>query len=347
MWSLCLLLLSSCAETDVLLEPYSQKEAACEVAIGFAGSYVDNALTRHSNALNIHLGSMGVWGWRNGMWDNNTLVFDDQAVAYNNDSARWEYAPLQYWREECQYSFHAYAPHQAQSDAQVSIDTATHMISIKHVVLHGYNLQDSPSDSVKELFNNTPDTDWMIARAGQTAVGAAGMDVEFMMQHILAKLNIRIKADSLLVNNIGISSVTADSISVGALPAEGDFVQQLTHTPIISQPEEADIEEWKVHPSSLYIKGRHACELKDTPTYLVEALVLPQHISDTSTITLHYSYHFSDGHNEECCYRMPLSDAFSRFVAGHNHTLTFTISPKRIVFEAGATDWERNINSDI
>lgn len=334
-----LALLSGCAEQDVLIDT-PEVATSRQVPICFAGSFVDHAATRHATQLCEHLPTMGVWGWRNGMWDDNTLAFDDQPICYNADSARWEYSPLQYWREECQYDFRAYAPHQSATDAQVSIHPETHMISIEHVTLHGYNLQDEPTDTVKELFRGTPDTDWMIARAGQTAVGKAGMDVEFMMQHILAKLNIRIKADSTLLRKRNISHLTADSIVVGTLASEGDFAQQLTHTPILSDSQEDEIEEWTTTDTTLYIRCTHACEIDATPTYLVESLVLPQHISTDATVTLYYTYHFGNGSTEECRYRIPLTDAFSRFTSGYNYTLTFTLSPCRITFEAGATGWE-------
>lgn len=334
-----LVLLCGCAENDVLID-VSSASYKREVPISFIGSYVDNAATRHDHQLCTHLTTMGVWGWRNGMWDDNTLAFNDQAVCYNSDSTRWEYTPLQYWREECNYTFCAYAPHQRQTDATVSVDSATHMIHIHHVTLHGHNLQDTPTDTVKELFRDTPDTDWMVARAGQTAVGKAGMDVEFMMQHVLAKLNIRIKADSTLLSKRFITQLTADSIVVGALAAEGDFDQQLTHTPILTNPEEASLEEWSVGTPTLYIKGTHACAIAASPTYLVESLVLPQHITAEATVTLYYTYHFANGHTEQCRHRIALTDAFSRFASGHNYTLTFTLRPCRITFEAGATGWE-------
>lgn len=337
--SICSLLLCGCSDND-LLNPDATPAKASVVPIRFSGSYVDHATTRHFSALCEHLPTMGVWGWYNGMSDNNTQVFDNQYVAYNADSARWEYSPLQYWQEGCQYSFFAYAPHQRQTDAEVDIDLATRMISIKDVALHGHNLQNIPSADVKEQFAGTPDTDWMVARAGQTAIGAAGMDVEFMMQHILGKLNIRIKACPDFIGRPHVTAVTADSIVVGALPSKGDFVQQLAHTPIISRPEEATIEEWTAHAPDLWIRGTNPCTLSTDPTYIVESLVIPHHIDASSTVVLYYTYHYADGHSEECRYSMPLADAFSRFVAGYSHTLTFTVCSTRIEFEAGAYDWE-------
>lgn len=338
LWSICLVLLCGCAENDVLID-LSSASYKREVPISFAGSFVDHAATRHDHQLCTHLTTMGVWGWRNGMWDDNTLVFNDQAVCYNADSARWEYSPIQYWHEGCQYTFSAYAPHQRQTDATVSVDSATHMIHIHYVTLHGHNLQDTPTEQAKELFADTPDTDWMVARAGQTAIGEAFMGVEFMMQHILAKLNIRIKADSTLMHKRYISHLTADSIVVGSLAAKGDFAQQLTHTPILSIPQEAEVDEWTTTDTTLYIRCTHACEIDATPTYLVESLVLPQHISTDATVTLYYTYHFGNGCTEQCRHRIALTDAFSRFTSGYNYTLTFTLSPCRITFEAGADGW--------
>lgn len=342
---ICALLIGSCTESEVLIDT-PEVAASRQVPISFAGSFVDHAATRHDHQLCTHLTTMGVWGWRNGMWDDNTLAFDDQAVCYNADSARWEYSPIQYWREGCQYTFSAYAPHQAETGATVSIDTATRMISIHHVTLHGHNLQDTPTEQAKELFADTPDTDWMVARAGQTAVGKAFMDVEFMMQHILSKLNIRIKADSTLLRKRYISHITADSLVVGTLAAEGDFTQQLTHTPILSDPDEASIEEWTTTDTTLYIRCTHACAISAAPTYLVESLVMPQHISSDATVTLYYTYHFGNGCSEECRYRIPLTDAFSRFAPGHNYTLTFTVCSSRIEFEAGADDWEEGMSQN-
>ena len=311
-----------------------------EVPISFVGSYVDHAATRHSNQLCQHLPTMGVWGWRTGLNESNTPVFADQLVAYNADSARWEYSPLQYWHEGCDYTFSAYAPHQEQTDATVSIDSASRMISIHNVILHGHNLQDAPTDTVIELFRGTPDTDWMVSRTGQSVVGMAGIDVEFAMQHILAKLNVCIKADTTLLRKRYITQLTADSIVIGTLATQGDFTQQLSHTPVLVDPAESALNEWIVRDTTLYIKGTHACAIKNTPTYLVESLVLPQYISPQATVTLYYSFHFGNGCSEECRYRILLTEAFSRFAPGHNYTLTFMLKPCRITFEAGSTGWD-------
>lgn len=337
---ICALLIGSCTESDVLIDAPEVAISPREVPISFVGSYVDHAATRHSNQLCQHLPTMGVWGWRTGLNESNTPVFADQLVAYNADSARWEYSPLQYWHEGCDYTFSAYAPHQQQTDATVSIDSASRMISIHNVILHGHNLQDTPTDTVIELFRGTPDTDWMVSRTGQSLVGMAGIDVEFAMQHILAKLNVCIKADTTLLRKRYITQLTADSIVIGTLAAQGDFTQQLTHTPVLVDPAESALNEWIVRDTTLYIKGTHACVIKNTPTYLVESLVLPQYISPQATVTLYYSFHFGNGCSEECRYRILLTDAFSRFAPGYNYTLTFMLKPCRITFEAGSTGWD-------
>ena len=312
--------------------------------ICFDCSFVDNAVTRSANELCGHASTMGVWGWRSSSSETNTPVFLDQEVVHNPDSARWEYAPLQYWREGCSYSFAAYAPHQQDTGCEVSIDSDTHKITIKNVTLHGHNLQSTPSDALQGFFRDTPDTDWMIARAGQTAVSGTGMSIEFMMQHILGKLNIRIKGGEAMLARPAITSVTVDSMVVNALPSQGDFTQQLSHTPILNNADELAIQEWAVQASNLKIKCKQACTLAVTPVYLVESLVMPHHIDTSSTIKLYYTFHYTDGVSEQCRYRMPLTDAFSRFVSGYNHTLSFLVCSDRIVFEAGTNGWKEDQN---
>ena len=334
---LCTLLVCNCVENDVVTQP----DYTGTVPIRFESSHVDHAVTRHANNLSQHLSTMGVWGWCTGMNETDTPVFVNQAVAYNADSTRWEYSPVQYWREQYHYTFCAYAPHQQGTGAEVSVDTDTHMLSISHISLHGHNLQDTPTDTLVEIFAGTTDTDWMVARSGQTAVGEAGMGVEFIMQHILGKLNIRIKECEELAIRPHLARITADSIVIGTLPAQGNFCQQLTHTPILSDPADADIQEWEAYDTTLYIRGTHACEVTMKPIYLVESLVIPQHIGPNTMLTLYYTYHFQDGHADECIYSMPLTDAFTRFVAGYNHTLTFTVCSNRIEFEAGAINWDK------
>lgn len=338
LYTICLALLCSCADNDVLIDTPAAASNR-ETPIEFVSSYVDHA-TRHYSELCQHQPTMGVWGWRTGLKETNTPVFIDQVVKHNADSARWEYSPIQYWREGCDYTFIAYAPHQQQTNATVSIDPVTRMISIHNVELHGDNLQATPTDAVQELFRHTTDTDWMVAREELSVVGMAGIGVEFVMQHLLAKLNIRIMADAELLKKRYITHLTADSIVVGTLAAQGDFTQQLTHTPVLIDPAEAEIDEWVVRDTTLYIIGKQPADIKETPTYLVESLVLPQYIAPDAMVTLYYSFHFASGRSEECRYRIPLSEAFTRFASGHNYTLTFTLNPRRITFEAGATDWE-------
>lgn len=308
--------------------------------ICFHCSFVDNAVTRGANELCQHTSTMGVWGWSTAQHQTHTPVFIDQKVIHNPDSARWEYTPLQYWREGSTYSFAAYAPHQDNTGCKVSVDPNSHMISIGQVSLHGHNLQSTPSSSLHELFRHAPDIDWMVARAGQTAVSDANMDIEFMMQHILGKLNICVRACKTMLERPHIASVTVDSLVVSNLPAEGDFTQQLAHTPVLDNPQEVATEEWTVRKPDLEITCKQPCQLATTPTYVVEALVLPHRISEASTVEMHYTFRYTDGLVEQCSYHIPLNEAFSRFVSGYNHTLTFVVCSNRIVFKAGTIGWK-------
>jgi len=329
----CVALLCSCTEHDVLVDGVSETETETQMLpICFTNSYIDNAVTRQTNSLCDHQPSMGVWGWRN----DGTIeeeIFTNQRVHYHADSTAWCYSPLRYWDKESRYTFMAYAPHHSHTSAEVSIAPTTKHLTIRGVTLHGHNLQAEPTETMKRLFAHTDDTDWMIARAGQTATGKSVMEVEFSMQHILAKLNINIKADSTLLGSA--TSLTADSIAVGALASRGDFEQQFMHTPISNTTAE-----WTAYDTTLYVKGTNACTIKDTPIYLVETLVIPQQIDSDATITFYYTYSQSDGHTEECRYRLPMHKVIERFASGYEYTLTLILTTEGVVAEKGIRRYE-------
>lgn len=334
---LCVLLLSNCAQNDVVV-PGLDDPKPREVPICFEGSYVNSA-THNANNLCAHHITMGVWGWCNGMWDNNTLLLNNHTISYIQNSSSWTYNPTLYWTKGGHYTFFAYAPHQQQTDASVSIDTQTKMLHINNVVLHGHNLQDTPTDSLKESFFASPDVDWMIDRNGHFAQEAGSMNIVFTLQHILSKLNIRILACNKLMTSSCIAAITADSIIVSALPSQGDFSQQLTDTPDLSTSNDETIEEWTTHSPHLDIKGTQSGNITNKQTYVIESLLFPHTTSTQSTITIYYTFHYSDGQKEECRYRMPLNEAFERFVSGHSYTITYTIYPDHIDYLTNIIEW--------
>lgn len=339
LFAFCVALWCSCTEPDVYVDGNAETDARVLPPICFTNSYVDNAVTRNSNALSEHQISMGVWGWRIDDTSTEEEIFSNQYVSYNPDSTIWSYNPLRYWDKDSRYAFYAYAPHQSNSMANVSIDAVSKHLAMRNVTLHGHNLQAEPTYTVKKLFVNTPDIDWMVARGGQVATGKSVMEVEFTMQHILAKFNINVKADTALLSRI--SSLSVDSIVVGKLIAQADFVQQLNHTPLLATPEETDVVEWTNHSAStLYIRGLQSCEITEEPIYLIESLVIPQQISDDVAITLYYTYRQEDGHVEECRYRLPLNKVVDYFVSGYDHTLTLVLGVHGVVAEKGISKYE-------
>lgn len=334
---LCALLLSNCAQNDVVV-PGLDDPKPREVPISFEGNYVNSA-THNTNNLCAHHNTMGVWAWCNGMWNNNTPILNNHIITYNENSSAWTYSPTLLWNKGGHYTFFAYAPHKHQTDASVSIDSQTKMLQINNVALHGHNLQNTPSNSMKDSFIDSPDIDWMIDRNGHYAQDAESMNIVFTLQHILAKLNISIQACDKLMASSCISAITADSIIVSALPAQGNFSQKLTNTPALNTPNDDTTEEWTTHSPHLNIKGTNPGNITKEATYLIESLLFPHATSTESTITIYYTFHYSDGQKEECRYRMPLNEAFERFVSGHSYTITYTIYPDHIDYLTNIIEW--------
>lgn len=334
------IMLTACGG-DVLLDE-EPSTAAYRVAIGFDNGYVDNAVGTRTVTyqLNDYAQTMGVWGWQKDEKAVECQIFKNHKVEYNG--TKWTYSPLRYWDSGSSYTFYAYAPHvtnQKGNAATVSLDEATGMISISGVTLKGDNLQSAlPSSEQKKTFLAAPnDVDWMIARTGQTAEGKTHDMVEFTMQHVLAKLNVRIKTSDVLSTDADIKEIIANSISIGELTAEGSFKQQHLATQAATTVEK----EWTAGSDKLTLNGSTDFTVTTQWQYMLESLVIPQSMPDAE-IKLVYSFVFTDGRTEYYTYRIPLAEVFNtitHFVSGNSYTISFTIAPDVIMFDTDVDNW--------
>lgn len=346
-----LLLLGGC--TGEVLTEENTVRVESERAIVFDNGFVDNSVqTRALTALCDHSTTMGVWGWRSDSELTDEPLFIDQLVAYDN-AADWTYSPLRYWEQHSTYRFNAYAPHSSDtraSEASVTVDDATGLISIYDVKLTGDNIRKADaSHDLKESFVASSDIDWMVARAGQTAKGSTRMRVQFVMQHILSKFNVRIRIGDDLAANEGLTKVTLKDLTIGTFYAKGSFEQALDHTPSPTVASDLAADEWTVESTPVVsLVGAPNVVTDNVYTYVLESLILPQSVRDDMTVLLHYSFTYSDGHVENYTFQMPLKDAFGvgsasgangLFVAGCSYTLSFLIDPNAISFDAGLDEW--------
>lgn len=323
-----------------------QEQDGMPASIGFDGGYVD-ALTRTGQNVGLgqYVSTMEVWGWRTGGGITDEKVFDKQKVTYDNATGKWTYSPLKYWDVSSTYRFTACAPYVDQTKNPLSIDMATLFIDIDDISTRGVNLQDSATQAEKMVFNGTSDTDWMIARAGQTANGAARGEVHFTMQHILSKLNVRIKADASLLADQGIDSIKVCKLSISNFAANGNFTQTKASTPI---PGTDAYDEWTTAvamPRRMSLAGpADTVGVCDSWMYLQESLLIPQVLKETQFVTVVYTMDYSDGRTEKFTFNSNLKALFDsagidRLWAGYNYTLSFIINSEKITFDAGMSSW--------
>lgn len=342
--------LTACGGEVLLDEP---QPVECVIPIVFDNGFVDHTVgTRAATSpLSHHTTTMGVWGWQTLEGVSHTLLFSNHPIYYKEGA--WTYSPLRYWDSGSIYSFFAYAPHHTEQkggNAQVRINVVNDCLSIDDVQLQGDNLQTVPSLQQKNVFS-TPlaphDVDWMVARTGQQTQGSLRPLVAFTLQHILAKLNVRLRISEALAADPGLTKLTIDTLRIGTLAAKGHFEQLYDATPSADGPEE----EWTVPASSpriAYLR-KEPFEAVSSWHYIMESLLIPQALPYEAEVRLVYTATFSDARTEQTTYRMPLREVFStitHFVSGNNYTISFQIAPDAILFDASTDTWtERNEKS--
>lgn len=349
-------------QNEVLVDCQPQGGEQQEQVIMFDNGMVDNPVgTRALYALSMYQGTMGVWGWRSDATMTDERLFIDHLISYNNTIEDWTYSPLKYWEQHSTYRFNAYSPHSSDAraaGASVSVNEENGYISIEGVALQGDNIRMSDAGhNLKNTFAQSSDVDWMVARQGQTALGRQRQQVQFVMNHILAKMNVRVRASSVLAGDAGIESITLNSLSVGSFLAKGDFEQKLTHVPSALSATDMSAVEWSTAAADtayVTLNSAQDVELDADYTYVLESLVLPQNMREydslqgPQTIRMRYSFTFADGRTEYYDFMTNLENAFGggsasgadgRFMSGYSYTLSININPDLITYSAGVDSW--------
>ena len=83
---------------------------------------------------------------------------------------------------------------------------------------------------------------------------------------------------------------------------------------------------------------------------MLESLLLPQAVDMDDALQMAYTLHYADGHGETFRYSLLLREAsadFETLVSGCNYTLSFTIAPSSIQFQASAYQWADGETGDL
>lgn len=257
----------------------------------------------------------------------------------------WEYDTDRYWDKQADnYQFVAFAPAHAPLGYQHNLvevnDATASFFSTADYTLIGQNLQEgAPATTEKNAgFTGATDeegtalTDCDVMRSDAFAVTDPKTTpvVTLNFSHTLAKLMVSVKA-----NAAAPYTITVTSVSVEDLLSTGVY----NHT-----------EGWQAKGTGLvdYRYTTPATALSATDkTYFVESLVMPQAVTATQVVTLHYTVTTGD-YSEQFTYTTTLADIFgtqaTTFTAGNSYTANFNIAPEThiITFEAGVTAWTEN-----
>lgn len=319
----------------------SDKKVPSRFAIGFDNGSVDNSVAvRGITPLEDHHSTMGVWGWETDESGEDNPIFVNQLVEYDAKKADWFYTPLKYWINENNYHFYGYAP---QTTA-ATIKKDGGLISIPDVVLTGVNLQSVPSDTIKDSFMGSADTDWMVAREGIVVPGTYRYKVKFMMQHILSKFIVTMELGDVLAADSDLVKVELNEMTLGEWPSKGSFTQVLHYTPNPEVTEDAETVEWTLDETATpyTLATQPASAVSGKRSYVIETLVFPQYIKER-VVTIRYSMTFSDGRVEKYRYTMRLDEVFKQFCSGNCYLLHFIINPECITFDSGVSDWAEEV----
>ena len=338
-------LLAAGCQSDLLVDYQEQPQTAVS-AIDFVGGFIDNQVsTKAVTQLSQHTTSMGVWGWQiPSDVDEELLLFNNQNVVYSNTLSDWTYSPKKYWSAGSNYRFYAYAPHSDSVEgASVSIDSESGRFSIDGITLKGSNLMSvEASRTTKGLFGSVADVDWMIDRTGLSGTrGNFGNRVTFNMQHILAKLNVKVRVNNVLDSDNN-TTVILDSVTVSSLAGGGSFEQKLNHTPNPESESDNAVQEWTIDtdvPAHGLVSTK-SVDVDGTGYYVIESLVIPQTIGEECKVKASFTMTSADGRVERFVSVFGLSEAFDSFATGYNYTLTITMAPDVITFDAGSGSWD-------
>lgn len=338
-------LVAGCQQREILTDIIGQEEEERQ-AIGFVGGYIDSQVSTRANmtSLSDHMNTMGVWAWETYKSEPEQILFNNQDVTYNPSTGKWEYSPVKYWNKNTTYRFYAYAPYKDQvTTANVTFDDESHF-GITGITLKGDNVM-YPTAQREALnnFSSVDDVDWLIDRTGQCGTQAElGKMVTFNMQHLLAKLTVKMRT-----NYSGQSFMKLDSMRVGDFVGGADFHQQLNHNPSSENSTDMTAHEWTIDTNApLYkIESARDTDIDQDGMYVLESLIIPQKVTASQYVDVYYSAEYEAGSIERFHYRFSMDKVFTEFLGGNNYTLTLTVASNVITFDSGVSEWKDEVSA--
>lgn len=364
-------LMASCTQSEVLVDTPNPVPEVPR-SIGF-DTFVDKATRatgENSTALNDFYPAFNVYGWKTVGNEKPTPIFNNITVSYYNaeegkgvkpsiewgeaPATGWYYNEIRYWDKMASgYKFSAYAPVQASKDVTCTPDG---IIKIGQetapITVETTNLMAKPAVT---LAYTGFKYDYMTATSGES------LDkVSLNFQHLLAKLNIRIRLSNVITTA---QDISIQKIQVHNLGCYGYYTSDENETGTVTgwkRPNITDIVD-KYIPSVEKAYSLNAAGGNFHNHYVLEQLIIPQTITASAAATTSLSEY-----PEACIYVeytigkekfksfSPLANIFIgkgaatayNFEGGKQYTLNITVGPAPIEFEATVTEWAKEIEAE-
>lgn len=282
-----------------------------------------------------------------GNLEADLISFDSTRMAPNN----WTYSPYRYWDKQATYAFVAVAPNSKivkYSKSENVADNAGTFVTTNATgyTLVGQNLQtsDAPADAeIRKGFTGANGGDTDIMTSGKITRNGANPaeDVNLEFHHILAKLNIAIAKDPTFDN----VKVIIRKVQVVGLDDNGTYYEGTSDTESAwtSSKVNNDYKLLWENANGIELPGS-TDEANGKKLYFIESLIMPQSIeqnvekliidytivTETREEKYNYELKFDDGQNNK---------VFENFRERNNYTVSLTVRPNIITFDASATLW--------
>lgn len=296
--------------------------------------------TRASSSTNLEAyhKSFGVWSWKTPASGTDVAVMTHYGVFYDDNgtgSVDWDYdgtqgqaqtpaQTLKYWDRFASYSFYAYAPF---NKTNASINASTKKISIAdNEYAANENLQSWGNTLNTAVFtgtgasSTTATTDWMLADAVTNYI-TYGTPVGEAFKHTLTKVIVILKHKASFAKDIVVTSVSVDDVH-----GKGSFNGTA----------------WTATDTKKSIAGATGTISAGTDKnfYCMEYLVIPS--TDAPKFSVSYTI---DG--EPFVVTAQAITNVTSLAANTAYTITATIGPDPIEFDATVTDFTANTDGAV
>ena len=339
-------MLAACTQTDFVNEVPAEAPKAIEFEGGFVNKATrsENSNTSYNETFSDHHSTFAVWAYKKATpTSGRTVVFDGEVVAV--EDGNYTYTNTAYWdKGAASYAFVAAAP--ATHDWDLAVDNFKTSLDLSNEETHPTSA--THLSVLKPVKQDAANQDLLISEDvivnPATHVGA----VNLSFIHILSRLNVVLNNTN---DKFRIMSVKIKNLpSVGSFDeekAEGNKLQQGTHERwTLDNTNEANKKEYKVE-----FEG-DAQKKKGSNVYLMQTLVIPQEITDATTIEVVYGYALGNGHVDVFTRTHTLAEAFGitgdnklYFNEGWQNTLTLTVETTEITFSASVASWATSSQS--